>query len=92
MRVTHSFKKLYVTVKDGIYPNAIFGYGKRPFEQFQGYRKAFYRCQHTFIIDLWIVAIRFDWKDSDAKIEKLRAWEEEEYLASFKTRRNRQSD
>lgn len=97
MRVTHSFKRLYAPVKEGIYPNAIIAYGKRPFEQFKGYyydgfQHAYYRCQHTFIIDLWIIALRFDWSDSDAKVEKLRAWEEEKYLASFKARKDSQSD
>lgn len=92
MRATHSFKRLYSPVREGIYPNSVFAYGKRPFEQFKGHRQYVYRFQHTFIIDLWLVAFRFDWRDSDAKIEKLLAWEEEEYLASFKARKNSQSD
>lgn len=92
MRVTHSFKLLYSPVREGIYPNSVFAYGKRPFEQFKGCARYYYRHQHTFIIDLWLFAVRFDWRDSDAKVEKLRTREEEEYLASFKARRDSESD
>ena len=92
MRATHSFKRFYSPVREGIYPNSVIAYGKRPFEQIKGKAKCIYRHQYTFIIDLRIVAFRFDWRDSDAKVEKLLAWEEEEYLASFQTRKNRQSD
>ena len=88
MKAMHSFKRFYGRVHEGIYPNAFLAYGKRPFERFMGYKKAFHRYQHTLIIDLYFVAIRFDWSDSDAKVEELRRWEEDQYLASFKARQN----
>lgn len=90
MRVSHNFRKLYAPVVEGIDPNAIISYGKRPYEQFMPYRNScFYRFQHTLIIDLWIVAFRFDWRDSDAKIEKIRAREKSKYLASIQAFKDR---
>ena len=40
MRATHSFKRFYSPVREGIYPNSVIAYGKRPFEQIKGKAKS----------------------------------------------------